>query len=498
LYGWQYNPIYQSGTLVVGLMVVLVVTGLYLTVFYRLAAPYESIVRLQQQVLLGRWIRALHRYAADAALVFAVVHALRVLLQNRSWGPRALAWVSGVVLLGLILVCGWTGYVMVWDIQGQVLAMGGARLFDTVPIFSEPISRTFVGERALPSAFFFLNLFAHIALPVGLLLVLWVHVSRVARPVLLPPRALRNGGLLLLFVLSVVWPAALGAKANLLALPERAPYDIFYSWWLPLANALSPTAVWLSMLLTGALLMLVPVITRPRKQVRPQPSVVDERLCTGCEQCYHDCPYEAITMLARADGRETLVAHVNSDLCTSCGICAGSCAPMGVGPPDRTGRDQLRAVKSFVAARRPTGQDVIIIACERGAGALTSDGQLEGCRVLPVSCGGNLHTSVVEYLIRAGAGGVLIAACPPRDCWNREGTIWLEQRLYHDREAELQARVDRRRIELVYASALERGALRAALEALRSRIALIAATAAEDHIDLTTLCEPPSPAEVSG
>src|SRR5579885_3628612 len=190
LYGWRYNPLYHSGALVVALLLVILATGVYLLLFYRIGAPFASGARIADQVWLGRWIRALHRYASDAAVVAAAVHALRILAQGRTWGPRALAWVTGLVLLFVIFLCGWTGYVMVWDVQGQALAQAGARLLDLLPIFSEPISRAFVGERPLPGAFFFLNLFAHIALPVGLGLLLWLHVSRLARPGLLPARRL--------------------------------------------------------------------------------------------------------------------------------------------------------------------------------------------------------------------------------------------------------------------------------------------------------------------
>jgi coenzyme F420-reducing hydrogenase delta subunit len=56
---------------------------------------------------------------------------------------------------------------------------------------------------------------------------------------------------------------------------------------------------------------------------------------------------------------------------------------------------------------------------------------------------------VIEVLLRGGAGGVLILACPARDCWHREGPHWLVQRVYHEREAELQARVDRARVRIV-------------------------------------------------
>ena len=215
LYGWRLNPLYQSGMIVVVLLIVMLVTGIYLLFYYRIGEPHASVARLTGQALTGGWIRSLHRYAADGAVVAVAVHAFRLFAQGRSWGPRTLAWVSGVVLLFVLFVCGWTGYVMVWDVQGVALAMEGARWLDVLPIFSEPIGRTFVGDQPVPSAFFFLNLFLHIALPVGMGLLLWVHVSRVARPVLLPPRGLLWGVVGLLLALSILWPVAIEALEEL-------------------------------------------------------------------------------------------------------------------------------------------------------------------------------------------------------------------------------------------------------------------------------------------
>jgi quinol-cytochrome oxidoreductase complex cytochrome b subunit/coenzyme F420-reducing hydrogenase delta subunit len=493
LYGWRYNPLYHSGALVLMLFVVLLVTGVYLLFVYHISEPYDSVARITRQAWLGRWMRGVHRYASDAAVLAAAFHALRMLVQGRSWGPRTLAWISGLVLLGSVFVCGWTGYVMVWDVQGQVLAQAGARIFDLLPIFGEPISRAFTGERALPGAFFFLNLFAHVALPIGLFILVWVHVSRLARPGLFPPRPLTWWLVGSLVALAVLWPVAMTPPADPFTLPGRAAYDWFYAFWLPLARAVSPGAVWGIGIAVVAGGLAIPWLTRPRVARRPPPSVVDEKLCTGCEQCYLDCPYEAIAMVDRPDasttGKSPLVARVDPALCVSCGLCAGSCAPMGVGPPGRTGRAQLTVVRDFITAHRPGGGDVVIVACERGAGGVTAGGEMEGALVYPVSCGGNLHTSVVEYLLRAGAGGVLIVSCPPRDCWHREGPRWLEARLFHEREAELRERVDRRRVRLVHAAAGERAAVRAALAAFRTDLAALDAVSPESDIDLERLCE---------
>jgi coenzyme F420-reducing hydrogenase delta subunit/Pyruvate/2-oxoacid:ferredoxin oxidoreductase delta subunit len=486
LLGWGGNPLYQSGAIVVLAFLLMLATGLYLLLFYRIGAPYESVVRLQEQALVGRWIRALHRYAADVAVVAAAVHMLRMGVQGRSWGPRVLAWLSGLLLLFLLFVSGWTGYVMVWDAHALLLAVEGARLMDALPIFAEPLARAFVGERAMPSAFFFLNLFAHIAIPIGMAGLLFVHVARLARPQLMPPRRLTwlLSGVLL--ALSLAWPAPLPPRADPLALIERVPLDLFYAFWLPATRALAPAQAWALFVACGLALASVPWWTRPRAAAQPKPSSVDPHRCTGCEQCALDCPYAAIEMLPVVGGRAALAAHVDPARCVSCGICAGSCAPMAVGPPGRTGREQLEAARAYVREHPDATRDVILIACANSVQAA----RLPDAQVYPIPCAGNLHSSVVELFVRSGTAGVLVASCPPRDCHGREGPRWLEARLFGGREAELQERVDRRRVRVVQASAGEVARVREALGSFRRELAQLEAAIAEPHVDLADECEP--------
>jgi coenzyme F420-reducing hydrogenase delta subunit len=202
-------------------------------------------------------------------------------------------------------------------------------------------------------------------------------------------------------------------------------------------------------------------------------------------------------MLSRTEGRADAVADVDPALCVSCGICAGSCAPMGVGPPGRTGRDQLETIRRFMADPVRRHDQVVVIACGHGAGALAADLEAEGGAVYPVDCAGNLHTSVIEYAIRAGAAGVLVLACPPRDCKNREGPLWLEQRIYHDREAELQARVDRARVAVAHAAAGDRGSALGVLHQFQSALAGLVPATAEAGIQVEAVCEPADEEQVT-
>src|SRR5262245_49914514 len=75
VYEQRLNPLYQSGTIVVALYLVLIVTGLWLILFYRIGAPWESVARLTADVWLGNWVRGVHRYASDLAVAATVIHA---------------------------------------------------------------------------------------------------------------------------------------------------------------------------------------------------------------------------------------------------------------------------------------------------------------------------------------------------------------------------------------------------------------------------------------
>ncbi len=486
VYGSRWNPLYHSGAVTVVLLAVLLLTGIYLLVFYRIGTPYESVARLNEQAWSGRWIRALHRFASDGAVVAAAVHAFRMYAQRRSWGPRALAWVSGVLLLGVIFLSGWTGYVLVWDDHAQVLAVEGARLLDALPIFSEPISRSFTGERALPSAFFFVNLFAHIALPLSVGLLLWLHVARVARPVLVPHGRVLWGTVAAFTAAALLWPLTMSPAADLLRQPDLVRTDWFFGFWLPISQRVPAWAAWVGAAMLTVGFAAVPWITRPRREALPGPAEVNERTCTGCEQCVEDCPYDAIEMVPRRHGREGMVARVKTDLCTSCGICIGSCPPMAIGVLEGSGREQLERVRNFLASERPTKDDVIIVGCDWSAAA--AEAERTGALLFPVSCVGSLHSSTVEFLLRGGAGGVLVVGCPEDDGRTREGLTWARERLFEGRKAELKDRVDKGRVRLIEATLGEGVMLHRAVTAFAAEIEALARAGEEDSPDLLTLC----------
>lgn len=478
VYGQALNPLYQSGTLAVASLLVALVTGVYLLVFYRVSAPYASIATLQGDLWIGRWVRAVHRYASDVCVLAVIAHVLKMIMGGRTWGPRMLAWLSGVALTMAVMFTGLTGLVMVWDAQAQVLAVDAVKLLDLLPILSEPLGRLFAIDRALPGSFFFMTLFLHVLTPLGGAALLWIHLSRLARPALLPPPGITKGLVASLVVISVVFPAPLLPAADMQAIPGPMPIDLPFGFWIVLSRALGPLPT-LGMVALGLVAVcLVPWAVKPTR--RPAPSHVDTRSCTGCTTCSLDCPYDAIRMVPRQDRREKeseMMALVNPSLCVSCGICAASCAPMGVGPGGRTGRDLMRHTEGFLHERPLLPTDVVVLTCRNGPGecGFTRDGIV----IIPTECSGTVHTSQVELLLRRGAAGVCVLSCPPRDCASREGPKWLEQRMFLGREAELQERVDRRRVRVLSFSAAQGDEIVSALAAFQTEVVALARAAAE-------------------
>jgi ferredoxin/coenzyme F420-reducing hydrogenase delta subunit len=471
IYSSRYNPLHRTGTLASLFLSVALVTGVYLLFVYEIGRPYESMVAIQNDVFLGRWIRALHRYASDAAVIAVALHVLRLLVQGKTWGPRALAWITGLLLAGMMFLSALTGFVLVWDEFGQKLAVAGAKMLRVLPLFPEPPDRSFVGDKPVPSQFFFMNLFLHVAIPLGMIGFLWLHTSKLARAAWFPERKVVWGTVIGFVLLSLVWPAPLPPAADLLAIPGRVDADWFYSFWLPVAHGSPGAGLAGAVILTG-LLLAVPWWLRPRAGKLPPPAFVDPDKCEGCQQCFQDCPYDAIQMVpGKHPEVHPLRADIQPSLCVSCGICAGSCASLAIGPEARTAWHQLASARQLVSSAVGSRPRTLVVACRNNGGVservrtrLGADGSAE---CFEVDCAGTLHPGTVSYL--AGHfGGTVILGCPPRNCVHREGAMLADARILMERRPAVPGRIAQQSVRVLHYSMGEWPRILSAIDAFTS------------------------------
>jgi ferredoxin len=476
VYQSKFNPFYRSGTLMVGLLGLVFITGLYLLFFYNVAAPYQSVKDIQAQAWVGRWMRALHRYATDACMVAVVYHILQSQVQGKTWGPRTLAWISGVVLLVVLLISAWTGYVMVWDTQGQLLALAGAEMMQSVPFLHDALGQAFNGSTPVEASFFFMNLFLHIVLPLGMVFGLWVHTAKLARSVWIPLKPIMWGTSLALLALAVCWPAPLMPEADLLVLPGVVEADWFFAFWLPVHFALSPQHSLLLICLILLVGLSLPWWWKPRKEQEPAASVANAEECTGCGQCVIDCPYEAIAMVSRPAGDDRLPhSLVDPGLCVSCGVCSASCDQFAIGPPQNSGALQLRVLAEASSSQLlQVGEtDVVAVVCRNNPGARAHlekyAAEHAGVHPYPTDCIGTLHTHILEELLKK-CGGVFVWGCPTRNCLTREGVELLNLRTFHKRPPSVSRRIDKNRLALEPHSSAERGEVFTKLDSFHKQL----------------------------
>src|ERR1051325_3344437 len=99
--GWWF----VTGSILLFLLGVQLVTGVVLSMYYvpSTETAYDSIRFIMTQLTFGRVLRGLHFFGASFIVVAAVVHMLRVVIFGSYKLARVVTWITGVVLLLIIL-----------------------------------------------------------------------------------------------------------------------------------------------------------------------------------------------------------------------------------------------------------------------------------------------------------------------------------------------------------------------------------------------------------
>jgi len=461
-FGPEWNPVYHLGTLTFFFFWIVLVSGIYLFIFFdtSLGGAYASVEYLtHEQWYLGGVMRSLHRYASDAAIMTILLHMFREFALDRYRGFRWYSWVTGVPTLWFVITLGITGYWLVWDELGLYVAVLSSQLMDALPIVSGSMASNFL-EGQLTDRFFTLMGFLHLlGQPVLLIFVLWIHVKRLSHVEISAPRGLAIGSFLALLALSLASPAVSHAPADLRKVPAELNLDWFYLNIYPLLDTMTAGQTWIITIGITFLLMLMPWL--PRKKTGKAAEVhLDE--CNGCGQCAVDCPFDAIRVQARTDNaRWEYEVAVDDGLCAACGICVGSChssnpfrrsnksLETGIDMPEYP-IDEVRTRTREVLAKLQGDDRVLVIGCEHALDV--EQFRTQNVAVLNLICTGMMPPTLVEYALKQGADGVFVTGCRKGDCYYRYGNVWMDKRFEGLRKPVLRERADRSRIRVYRAA----------------------------------------------
>ncbi|MFQ5709405.1 MAG: cytochrome b N-terminal domain-containing protein [bacterium] len=173
--GWPHT----LGSALLALIVVQVVTGILLALYYspNAQAAYDSVQYIEQRVLFGSVIRGLHYFAASGMVVLVFLHMMRTFFYGAYKRPRHWTWVFGVVLLLVVLGFAFTGYLLPWDMKAYFATKVGLNVGGLVPFIGSHLVKILQGGADMStitlSRFFTLHV---VVLPLVLVLIVGAHL----------------------------------------------------------------------------------------------------------------------------------------------------------------------------------------------------------------------------------------------------------------------------------------------------------------------------------
>jgi cytochrome b6 len=250
---------YYFGGLTLFFFLIQVVTGLLLALYYKPSPDqaFESVRQIVNEVPHGWLIRSIHSWSANLLVGTLLVHMFSTYFLSAYRKPRELMWVSGMLLLFLILGFCFTGYLLPWDTVAYFATLIGTEVPRTLPIVGDWGVSILKGGEEIGTETLNRMYILHISfLPLISILIITFHVlmnqvlgssippgiKKVGRPIPFFPNFMYRDliawtlGFAVIMLLAMLSPWGLGEKADPLA---SAPAGIKPEWYfLPLYQSL--------------------------------------------------------------------------------------------------------------------------------------------------------------------------------------------------------------------------------------------------------------------
>ena len=137
---------YYWGGISLFLFLVQCFTGVLLLVYYRPGAEaYESVRQITFMMHFGWLIRSAHSWSANLMIFSILVHMFSVFFIKAYRKPREFGWLSGMALLGLASVFGFSGYLLPMDELSYFATKVGLQIPVAIPLIGSAIANMLRG-----------------------------------------------------------------------------------------------------------------------------------------------------------------------------------------------------------------------------------------------------------------------------------------------------------------------------------------------------------------
>jgi len=213
------RPWLQTTTGIVAvLLLVQFLTGILLAFYYvpSVDHAYTTVSYVEKVVSSGSWLRSLHHYGSQWLTVFVFLHLIRLFLTG-TYVVNRTQWIVAILLLGLVMAAGGTGYSLPWDARAVFSTRVAEGLMAGLPFAGRNARLWLLGGSEIStltlSRFFALHVLVIPALLAAV--VIWrLFRSRIAE--LFGPRDAIVGGVvfLALALWALKYPAPLGPSVT--------------------------------------------------------------------------------------------------------------------------------------------------------------------------------------------------------------------------------------------------------------------------------------------
>ncbi|MDR3162479.1 MAG: cytochrome bc complex cytochrome b subunit [Helicobacteraceae bacterium] len=182
----KINFLWSFGMVLVTLFVVLIVTGIFLLMYYKPDAGlafFSVNYTIMQEVAYGWLFRHMHAVAASLIFLFIYIHMFTGIYYGSFKSGREVIWITGMLLFVLFSAAGFSGYMLPWGQMSYWAATVITGLFEKIPLIGPDLVFWIRGDYIVGDAtltrFFMLHVFLF---PLAIILVIAIHFFALRTP----------------------------------------------------------------------------------------------------------------------------------------------------------------------------------------------------------------------------------------------------------------------------------------------------------------------------
>ncbi|CAI3947384.1 cytochrome b [Commensalibacter communis] len=159
-------------------LLLMLATGIFLALSYTPSAEeaFASIEMIERRVPSGWLLRSLHMAGSNLFLVFLYLHLFRGLYYGSYKNPRELVWLSGLLLMLMVMITAFAGYILPWGQMSYWAANVVIQAISSIPFIGEGLARWLMGGSSPSDLTLHRYFVLHFAMAFFIIAVVFIHV----------------------------------------------------------------------------------------------------------------------------------------------------------------------------------------------------------------------------------------------------------------------------------------------------------------------------------